>query len=185
MRRWAELHEIQGVGLDINRRFIDTAIEQAVAKRIGHKLTFVHGAALDYQPAPQSFDVVMCLGATFALGGFVETLEWLARAVKPGGSFVVGDITLKHRPIVRSGPLPYEAIQAIDVIERHGGERPYAAWRLTYDEPAFRHLKPTHGCPVAESIQPRLVQLQTNFVDTDEMDRAAEALSAAVIELNG
>ncbi len=122
MRRWAELHEIQGVGLDINRRFIDTAIEQAVAKRIGHKLTFVHGAALDYQPAPQSFDVVMCLGATFALGGFVETLEWLARAVKPGGSFVVGDITLKHRPIVRSGPLPYEAIQAIDVIERHGGE---------------------------------------------------------------
>ena len=122
MRRWAEMFEIQGVGLDVNRRFIDTAIERAAGKRIGHKLTFVHGSALDYQPAPQSFDIVMCLGATFALGGFVEALEWMAAAAKPGASIVVGDITLKHRPLVQEGPLPYNTIEAINVIERHGGE---------------------------------------------------------------
>lgn len=122
MRRWAELHDIRGVGLDANRHFIDTAIELAVAKRTGHKLTFVHGDALDYQPDSEGFDIVMCIGATFALGGFVESLEWLAKAVKPGGSIVVGDITLKHPPLVKEGPLPYETVQAIGVIERHGGE---------------------------------------------------------------
>ena len=72
-----------------------------------------------------------------------------------------------------------------DAIERHGGERPYAAWRITYKEPAFRHLQPTDGCPVAESIQPRLVQLQTNFLTTEDMEHAAVALGEAIVELNG
>lgn len=47
-------------------------------------------------------------------------------------------------------------------VVRHGGEMPYGAWRLTYQEPAFRHLAPDGTCPVAESLQPRLVQGQTN-----------------------
>ena len=72
-----------------------------------------------------------------------------------------------------------------DAVERHGGERPYAAWRLTYEEPAFRHLQPNHGCPVAESIQPRIVQLQTNFTDTESSEKAAVAVGKAIIELNG
>jgi perosamine synthetase len=72
-----------------------------------------------------------------------------------------------------------------DEIEKHGGERPYAAWRLTYEEPAFRHLQPTAGCPVAESIQPRIVQLQTNFPDAEASEQAAVALGMAIAELNG
>lgn len=70
-----------------------------------------------------------------------------------------------------------------DAIVRHGGERPYAAWRLTYQEPAFRHLAPDGTCPVAESLQPRLVQGQTN--DLESAKRNAYAWHAAILEIGG
>lgn len=70
-----------------------------------------------------------------------------------------------------------------DAIERHGGERPYAAWRLTYQEPAFRHLAPDGTCPVAEGLQPRLMQFQTNRVESAE--RNAKSLRLAIAEIGG
>ena len=70
-----------------------------------------------------------------------------------------------------------------DAIARYGGERPYAAWRLTYQEPAFRHLAPDGTCPVAESLQPRLMQFQTNNLQSAE--RNAKALRNAIREIGG
>ena len=69
-----------------------------------------------------------------------------------------------------------------DAIVRHGGERPYGAWRLTYREPAFRHLAPPAGtCPVAEALQPRLCQFQTNNLASAE--RNANAVAKAIQEV--
>lgn len=83
-----------------------------------------------------------------------------------------------------------------DAMVRHGGEMPYGAWRLTYHEPAFTHLAPgltdyevgsgraieTRGapCPVAESLQPRLLQFQTN--DHLKAERNVVALRRAIAE---
>jgi dTDP-4-amino-4,6-dideoxygalactose transaminase len=86
---------------------------------------------------------------------------------------------------------PERCLALLDAVERHGGERPYPAWRLTYREPAFRHLTPQKiitglpgmwpgdrietgetTCPVAESIQPRLVQFQTNNLASAERNIA-------------
>lgn len=71
----------------------------------------------------------------------------------------------------------------LDAVERQGGERPYAAWRLTYQEPAFRHLAPDGACPVAESLQPRLMLFQTNNLASAA--RNAKALRRAITELGG
>ena len=68
-------------------------------------------------------------------------------------------------------------------IVAHGGEAPYGAWRLTYQEPAFRHLAEPGTCPVAEDLQPRLVQGQTN--DVYRCEQNAYAWHAAIKELNG
>jgi cyclopropane fatty-acyl-phospholipid synthase-like methyltransferase len=122
MRRWAQKFDIEGIGLDINRRFIDEGRRLATAAGIGGRLNWIHGKALDFKPEPQGFDIVLCLGAVSALGGFVETLDWMSRATKPGGTMVIGDITLKHRPLVQDKPLPHDALEMIGVIERHGGE---------------------------------------------------------------
>lgn len=70
----------------------------------------------------------------------------------------------------------------VDNIVGHGGERPYACWRVTYQEPAFRHLAPDGTCPKSESLQSRLVQFQTN--DLASAEKNAEAVSRAIREID-
>ena len=98
---------------------------------------------------------------------------------------------------------PERALWLADAIVRHGGERPYPAWKLTYHEPAFMHLASSRmvrgaevpltirgmtayemeyvsPCPIAESLQPRLLQFQTN--DLASAERNATALRLAIQE---
>lgn len=72
---------------------------------------------------------------------------------------------------------------------KFGGDAFYAAWRLTYLEPAFYDRSFCPGqwqrfadglCPVAESLQPGLIQLKTNYYDAAQMDRQAEALAQTI-----
>jgi ubiquinone/menaquinone biosynthesis C-methylase UbiE len=118
MRRWAEQHEIEGTGLDINRTFLDFARGHAPKRG---RITYLEGPAESFVPEPASYDVALCLGATFALGGFVQAAEWMVRAVKPGGTVVVGDLSLKHRPVVNTHQhLPLEPVELAGVMQRHG-----------------------------------------------------------------
>jgi perosamine synthetase len=72
-----------------------------------------------------------------------------------------------------------------------GGDGIYAAWQLTYLEPAFREQRfdakghPAQKyapglCPVAESIQPRLLQFKTNYMDMSIAQQKAEALARTI-----
>lgn len=75
---------------------------------------------------------------------------------------------------------PERADQLQEAIVTLGGERCYRAWRITYQEPAFRHLAPDGTCPVAEDLQPRILQLQTNHKDAAESEHAATCLHRAL-----
>ncbi|HWL10727.1 MAG TPA: DegT/DnrJ/EryC1/StrS family aminotransferase, partial [Planctomicrobium sp.] len=59
--------------------------------------------------------------------------------------------------------------QFFDKFVELGGEWFYGAWALTYTEPFFQEtygdLYPIGLCPVAERIQPQLIQLKTNYSD--------------------
>jgi perosamine synthetase len=67
-----------------------------------------------------------------------------------------------------------------------GGDGVYAAWQINYLEPVLRGKKigsqtMTQGlCPVAESLQPRLFQLKTNYFDSREAERQGEALAKTI-----
>lgn len=78
-----------------------------------------------------------------------------------------------------------------------GGDGIYAAWQLNYLEPAFSAergaspRKPAEDgaaaqeyrpglCPVAESLQPRLLQFKTNYLQEDVAYQKAEALARTV-----
>ncbi len=70
-----------------------------------------------------------------------------------------------------------------------GGEPFYGAWRLNYLEPAFRGRKfaayqwqdfEPGLCPVAEDVQPRLIQLPTNYYDRAKMEAQAEILAKTI-----
>ena len=98
------------------------------------------------------------------------------------------NIDVKRKPIAPEPLSPYWTTLNwrwfAERIVHHGGEKPYAAWRLTFDESAFKHLDPgPDACPVARSIQPRLTLFQTN--DLAAAERNATALHKAIEELGG
>jgi perosamine synthetase len=81
-----------------------------------------------------------------------------------------------------------------EAFQRNAGEAFYGAWRLTYTEPAFRDQRfhPAQRqeyamglCPIAERIQPRLMQLKTNYWSVKEIERQSRALSSTIRELEG
>ena len=120
MRGWADRFAITGTGLESNRRFIEYAASRAPQRG---RLQYLPGPALAYQPPANSYDIVMCLGASFALGGLVAALDWMVAATRPGGSIVLGEMTLKHKPFAAGTEiLPHDALDTIGIIERHGAE---------------------------------------------------------------
>lgn len=82
-----------------------------------------------------------------------------------------------------------------------GGDRFYGAWQLTYLEPAFRNMRffgrekifksglysgrlQSYGrglCPVAEDIQPRLMQFKTNYWDIEKAKSQARMLEKTTV----
>ena len=70
-----------------------------------------------------------------------------------------------------------------------GGDGFYGAWALNYLEPALRDHRfaatQTQAfapglCPVAERLQPRLLQFKTNYFDPARRQRAADALRKTI-----
>ncbi len=82
----AAQRRIEAVGLEINPAFA------AIARRaLPACVRIVDGPALDYRAAPGAFDVALCIGATFALGGLQGSIDWLATAVRRGGRVAIGE----------------------------------------------------------------------------------------------
>jgi cyclopropane fatty-acyl-phospholipid synthase-like methyltransferase len=120
MRQWAERYDIEGTGLESNSAFVEFARNRRPRRG---SITYIEGPAESFVPEAGSYDVALCLGATFALGGFVPAAEWMVRAVKQGGAIVVGDLTLKHRPAVNTHQhLPLDSVEFASVFRRHGVE---------------------------------------------------------------
>ncbi|WP_321419192.1 DegT/DnrJ/EryC1/StrS family aminotransferase [uncultured Methanomethylovorans sp.] len=74
---------------------------------------------------------------------------------------------------------------------KNGGDSYYAAWKLTYTEPAIRGMKFENGieyknglCPIAEDIQPKMIQLKTNYESLDHAKEQAEILRQTIGELD-
>jgi len=73
-----------------------------------------------------------------------------------------------------------------------GGDPFYAAWKLTYLEPALRgmefkenNIKYEKGlCPIAEEMQPKLIQLKTNYGSMKYAKEQASALKRTIKKLS-
>ncbi len=79
-----------------------------------------------------------------------------------------------------------------DLFQKNGGDGYYAAWKLSYNEPAYQEiLQPMPGvwqkydekcCPNAEYLQKRMIQLKTNYWDIEEAKNQAEILKKTITE---
>jgi perosamine synthetase len=76
------------------------------------------------------------------------------------------------------------------LYQKNGGDGFYAAWKLSYMEPLFLNevqkfngitqLYKTGLCPAAEYLQPRMIQLKTNYWNLDEAKVQAEILHKTI-----
>ena len=91
LRRIAQKYAIQGVGVELREGTVQQAHELNEQTTLKGKLDFVQMDAKQFQPS-QQFDIVMCIGASFAIGTFEDMLDIIVPWVKPGGVLAVGDI---------------------------------------------------------------------------------------------
>lgn len=100
---------------------------------------------------------------------------------------------------LRSGSVSWHALR--DEFRSRGGDGVYAAWQLTYLEPMFaqrsllgrealitpeRLAEYRRGlCPVAEALQPRLLQFRTNYWSWADAQRQADILRQTLDAVGG
>jgi SAM-dependent methyltransferase len=87
-------------GIEVAPEFHAVAIERAEAVGLGDRVSFRLADASKEELPAESYDVAMCLGASFVWGGLAGTLDALEPAVRAGGHVVVGE------PFWRRLPLP-------------------------------------------------------------------------------
>ena len=98
LRRLASRLDVHVTGLEIHSSFAAEARRLAAAENLSDRIDIVQVPALEFHPEPESFDVVMCIGASFALGGFEPALDWMSAAAKRGGAIALGEVFAKELP---------------------------------------------------------------------------------------
>lgn len=79
-----------------------------------------------------------------------------------------------------------------DLFQKNGGDPYYAAWKLSYQEPAFQNIVHNQPgiwqsyepglCPNSEYLQLRMIQLKTNYWNLDDCKQQAEILHKTINE---
>ncbi|MBK6710450.1 MAG: class I SAM-dependent methyltransferase [Chloroflexi bacterium] len=97
--RLAEQYQINGVGVDISPYCIRDAQAKLAARAPQGSITFLEMGGADYRPdEPESFDLTICLGASWIFDGHAGTLQALKQMTKPGGWLVVGEPYFLQEP---------------------------------------------------------------------------------------
>ena len=87
----ASTHAVHVIGLDFSKVFTDIARARLASAQLRGSAEIVLGPARDFPLPAQPFDVGLCIGATMALGDLAGTLEWMTKAVRPGGRIAIGE----------------------------------------------------------------------------------------------
>ena len=96
----AQAYGCRILGIEKAPEFVAEAEERIEAAGVSHLIEVVEGDAKAVPLEPESFDVTLCLGASFAYDGLPGTLAALVPATRSGGRVAVGE------PYWREWPLP-------------------------------------------------------------------------------
>lgn len=96
--RIVERYGVRAVGVDLSPPFLRDARERVAARLPGADVELLEMDDASYAGEPGSFDLTMCLGASWIWGGYRGTLRALARFAKPGGLVLAGEPYWKREP---------------------------------------------------------------------------------------
>lgn len=92
LTRLAELYKISGVGVDLSPFCIRDCKDSHRIRARQTNLTFIEMDAAEYKPkSGQSFDLALCIGASWIYKGYIGTLRTLKGMTKTGGLVAVGE----------------------------------------------------------------------------------------------
>lgn len=94
---WARDHGLVGTGVDLSQLFTEQAQQRALELGVADRVRFIHGDAAGFV-AEAPVDVAACVGATWIGGGVAGTLALLARSLRPGGIFLIGEPYWRQLP---------------------------------------------------------------------------------------
>jgi cyclopropane fatty-acyl-phospholipid synthase-like methyltransferase len=124
-------------GIEIDPEFHAVAVERAEAAGLAHLVSArVADASQEELPAA-TYDVAMCLGATFVWGGLAGTLDALEPAVRDGGHVVVGEPFWRRLPLpddYDERNAPYTTLEGTVTIFESGGLRTVAVIASSEDD---------------------------------------------------
>ena len=101
--------------------FVEAARERIAAADLGGLIEVVEADGREFPLEPESWDVALCLGATFVWDDLDGTLSALAPGVRPGGHVVVGEPYWRRSPPVGTDTRGYVSLAETGArIERHG-----------------------------------------------------------------
>jgi SAM-dependent methyltransferase len=84
-------YDATGVGVDISPYEVEEANRRVVTRNLEGQVEIVMADGADYSADPDSFDMAMCIGATWVWDGYLGTIEALKRIVAPGGLIAIGE----------------------------------------------------------------------------------------------
>lgn len=96
--RIVERYGVRAVGVDLSPYHLGDARERVAARLPGADVELLEMDGAAYAGKPGSFDLAMCLGASWIWGGYRGTLRALSRFVKPGGLVLSGEPYWKREP---------------------------------------------------------------------------------------
>jgi SAM-dependent methyltransferase len=90
--RLAELYDISGVGVDISPYCINDCLRKRQNRIANSNVEFIEMDGAKYKPEmPESFDLTMCIGASWVYRGYRGTIRALEKMTKPGGFVMIGE----------------------------------------------------------------------------------------------
>ena len=146
--RIAERHGCSGVGVDISPYEVEQAKRRTKERNLPSKVEIILGNGSEYEFEQHSFNLAMCLGATWVWNGYAGTIEALKKAVVPGGFIAIGE------PFKLKEPSPeYAAAEPgfvdslvtharnIEIALEHGLTPPYSIVSSTDDWDRYEGLQ--------------------------------------------
>jgi SAM-dependent methyltransferase len=143
LARICERYDVRGVGVDLSPQFVAEARTRVAARGLTARVDLREEDGASYRDEPGSFDLAMCMGASWVYGGYSGTLRALAAFVREGGLVVVGEPFWKRQP-----PVEYLAASG-------------------FAEAAFG----THESNVANGVEVGLTPLYAMVSNDDDWDR--------------
>lgn len=122
----------------------------------------------------------------------IEGADFLKRQIEPEG---YKNSYWSYSMVLKTDNPGTDWYKFRNLFQKNGGDGYYAAWKLSYFEPYFMNeVQQLDGvwqkyetglCPVSEHLQPRMIQMKTNYWDISEAEQQAEILRKTINEFGG